>query len=605
MPVLSWSSWRPRQIGALMVLVLGPMLALQGCAAPGPVPPDATIVVRAKGVPWSGVGPVMELRVDAQPVGRVEVRSTTGQDYRFVVDHLPASSAIDVVFLNDAQAGGGDRRLLVERVHVQGVPLDLAQSQVVYDRGAIGVASLVPGRSELARAGTLRFSGPPACPTGSPSRTACIVPVVRAPTGCDTGQFCSVVGLNVKFSQGQPLSDIPMVQDLGVRWVRDWELPSAIEPSPGRFVAMPEGLKRRLEYYRDHGIGVVYIMQLGNEQAYPNQPYEPVAYGRRAVEIARQLRAIGVRFVLEIGNEPHNEITKVFGGQWQGKLPSAWLSHYAGMVREAVRQVKAHEASVKLLSDDDMWIIHYWLLEAGLPPDLDGFAVHPYHPGYPELAAVAHDTDWTAPFQVVDPDRSVASAVRRLREQGAARFGRTPEIWVTEVGWTYGGQEPSTVSEQVMAAYLPRSFITLAAAGVESVQWFSSQDSVDGPFGLLTNDRARRKPFFTMQVMSRELGGYRQQAQVLGSTSPAEGVHVHAFKGAKDRKLVAWSVDGARRTVRLAPTLGASAAVGMTGQALGLRRDAAGQASIEVGSDPVYITLTGPGLPGVLTVSAH
>ena len=108
------------------------------------------------------------------------------------------------------------------------------------------------------------------------------------------------------------------------------------------------------------------------------------------------------------------------------------------MVQAAVNEVKTFDPAVRLLSDDDMWVVHYWFLEAGLPRNLDGFAVHPYTPGIPERAAIAADTDWVRPFTAVDPDRSFTSAVRRLRDQGTAKFARTPEVWVTEWGWPVG-----------------------------------------------------------------------------------------------------------------------------------------------------------------------
>ena len=114
---------------------------------------------------------------------------------------------------------------------------------------------------------------------------------------------------------------------------------------------------------------------------------------------------------------------------------------------------------------DDMWVLHYWFLEKGLPPDLDGVAFHPYVNNVPEIAAVSPDKDWAKPFTLVDADRSFNSAVRRLREQCQLKMGRVPELWITEWGWPPKG----TVSEGMVAAFLPRAFITSAAAGVEAL----------------------------------------------------------------------------------------------------------------------------------------
>ncbi|HSB22609.1 MAG TPA: hypothetical protein VLE94_05805, partial [Burkholderiaceae bacterium] len=219
-----------------------------------------------------------------------------------------------------------------------------------------------------------------------------------------------MIGLGVKFSQGQPMRELPSLLDLRVRWVRDAVHWPRIEPSPGRYEDFDPAFARQLEFYRQHDIGLVALLTLGNPRAYgggPAAPYDPRAFGDFALHVARRLRAAGVRFVLELGNEPHNSVfAKALGGAWNGRAPSPWVDHYVRMVAAAVRAVKDFDPSVKLLTDDDLWVVHYWYLQAGLPRTLDGFAVHPYTPGPPERAAVAHDTDWTRPFTVVDPDRS-------------------------------------------------------------------------------------------------------------------------------------------------------------------------------------------------------
>src|SRR5208282_1294229 len=84
--------------------------------------------------------------------------------------------------------------------------------------------------------------------------------------------FSRMVGLNVKFTQGEPMSDLPLLSELGVHWVRDTIGWAEVEPSP----------------------------------ANPVHDYDPEAFGRFAAVAARMLHDAGVRFVLEVGNEPHN-----------------------------------------------------------------------------------------------------------------------------------------------------------------------------------------------------------------------------------------------------------------------------------------------------------
>ena len=393
----------------------------------------------------------------------------------------------------------------------------------------------------------------------SPCAVALAMPWAQA-APAPARKFGDIVGLGVKFSQGQPASDLDQLPELGVRWVRDVVDWGSIEPTAGRYVDFSGPFKQRLAFYRRHGIGLVTLLTLQNDRAYPATPedaarrWDADAFGRFAAVVARMLRAEGVRFVIEIGNEPHNSLlAKTLGGAWNGKPPSPWLSHYVRMATAAVREVKAVDANIKLLSDDDLWVVHYWYLEAGLPSALDGFAVHPYTPGIPERAAVAHDTDWARPHQLVDADASFTSAVRRLREQGRAKLGHTPEIWLTEWGWPVreGAGVRGSVPEAIAVAYLPRAFVLAAAAGVEVLCWFSSQDSVDGPMGLTRNGGQRRSTYQAFKTMSAQLGDSSLLRQVAGAQQPTSGLQAYLFDGPQGCKLVAWSADARPRHLPL------------------------------------------------------
>ena len=406
-------------------------------------------------------------------------------------------------------------------------------------------------------------------------------------------KFREIIGLQVKFYQGQPQSDLPSLSDLRVRWVREeigWD---QIEPSPGRYREFPPALKERLAYYRQHDIGVVFLLAYSNSVAYPAtreapyRPADPEAFGRYAVEVARILRAEGVSFVLELWNEPHNSLRPLVGGAWNGKPPSPWVDHYVKMVREAVKQVKSFDPTIKLLTDDDMWILHYWFLEAGLPRELDGFAFHPYTKGNPEEAAVDFYTDWVKPFTVVDPDRSFGSAVRRLREQGQTKLGKSPEMWITEWGWPIGGNSgKGEVSEEVLAGFLPRAFIMAEAAGVQVMCWFSAQDTVDGPMGLTTNDGKRRKSYYAFKTMSEQLGDYVLVRQVGGAKHPTSGVQAFLFHGVRDDKLVVWNVDGSQQHL----ALHGATAIDALGNPVSPEQGYSGGARISFGSAPIYVS---------------
>lgn len=432
----------------------------------------------------------------------------------------------------------------------------------------------------------------------APSAAQSDARVPRAPRAEHKPAFRESVGLNVKFTQGQPLSELPMLSDLGVHWARDTVDWATLEPAPGKFAKFPAEFEQRLAYYKAHDVGVVFLLGYQNEAAYPATPDEPlrsidpVAFGRYALAVARGLREANVRFVLEIWNEPHNfAIRKLASGSWNGAPPAPWLEHYLKMANEAVQQVKDFDASIRLLSDDDMWIIHYWYLERGLTKRIDGFAFHPYTLSFPERAAVDQSTDWVKPFTVVDADASFRSAVRRLREQGQKKLGKVPEMWATEWGWAIGQKSPyGPVSEELVAAWLPRAFVSAAAASVKAVCWFSARDSVDGPMGLVTNDGVKRKSYFAFKAMSEQLGDSTFVKQVFGSEHLTRGAQGFLFQGPHDARLVAWDEDEQSVRLELSGELGAAQVVDGMGRSVQPALDERGVRYLTLTRSPLYVS---------------
>lgn len=414
-------------------------------------------------------------------------------------------------------------------------------------------------------------------------------------------KFRELLGLGVKFAQGEPVANLANLKELRVNWVRDTVLWPAVEPVRGEYKAFAPEFRSRLDFYRTNNIGLVFLLAFGNSLAYPpgpnnpNGPVDPGAFARYAVEVARQLKASGVRFVLEIWNEPHNFVLRpLVGGEWNGKPPSPWVDQYVRIVRETVRQVKAFDAGIRLLSDDDMWVLHYWFLEAGLPAELDGFAFHPYvneSAAGPEVTAVTSTTEWTRPFTVVDADRSFVSAVRRLREQGLAKLGRQPQLWVTEWGWTMGQKTPyGPVTEDMLAGLLPRAFIVAEAAGIEGLCWFSSQDSVDGPIGLIANDGRKRKSYFAFKTMAEQLGDFEYLSQRLGANHPSTGVQAHLFRNGARHKLALWSIEPTPRLLVLPDAMPEVSAVDALGRDVPLESTPNFARGLRFSSAPIYLS---------------
>ena len=412
------------------------------------------------------------------------------------------------------------------------------------------------------------------------------------------------IGLNVKFGQGQSLDELPMLLDLGVRWVRDhlpWRL---AEPRAGQRDAGPPAWRRRLDYYRAHDIGLVCLLGLSNEQAYPPtntdrfRPIDPEAFAAHALATARELRAAGLRFVLEIGNEPHNGVLhQMLGGDWAGRPPAPWLDHYVRMVQAAVAQVKVFDPTVPVLADDDLWVTHHRYLDAGLPAALDGFAVHPYVNGGPERT-IDPQADWMRAHRIADDDRTLASAVRRLREHGEQALGHRPQVWFTEWGWPVGTPAPKFIDEGLQAARLPRAFIVAEAAGVEALCWYSSHDAGEGSFGLLHGRGQRRPAYSSLRTLNRELGDWQWAAQVIGADHPTTGLQAHLFRRGEQAKLALWNADEREQVVSLSGPLRRWRGVNGLGQAAEPRGIVGGSAEWRVGALPLYLAGDADALAG-------
>lgn len=411
--------------------------------------------------------------------------------------------------------------------------------------------------------------------------------------------FRNTLCLGVKFSQGESLGDLKNLAELKVKWVREEFSWGSLEPQPGKWrTGFSVEFLQRLKFYREHDIGVIFLLGYGNSKAYPNDALNPAnsvdakRFASYAVHVAELLKFSKVRFVLEILNEPHNQLPKLLGGSWQGKAPSPWVDHYVHMARETVTAVHAVDPTIKLLTDDDMWIVHYWFLEAGLPKDISGFAIHPYTgTGDPEHTAVGYDTDWTRPFNVVDADRSFRSAVRRLRDQGKSKLGKIPEIWITEWGWAADGVKQG-ITEATLTAYLPRAFILAAAAGIKTNCWFSSQDSVDGPMGLTRNNGSKRDTYYAYRTLSGQLGSYTLTRHVFGFDHPTDGIQGFLFESVHGRKLVVWNVDGAAKVMAFPDQKNTANAVDALGRLVAMPERGPGIRQIKVGAMPIYISGT-------------
>jgi len=366
-------------------------------------------------------------------------------------------------------------------------------------------------------------------------------------------KFGETVGLVVHFNQGETLNHLADLKNLGVKWVRDEESWGGVEKQKGKYT-WPTKRKKRLKFYKENDIGVIFALTYAaNKNVYPDDPYNPKGFGAYAVAAARLHKEAGVDVVLEIFNEPHNfGLMKKYGGKWYGSADCPWIDHYIKMANEAIKQTKAYDSKIKLITDEDVWTNHYWYLAGNLDKRLDGFAIHPYtfhgHTPGPEKAHFGQGTEgWMKGWTIIDGDRSMRSLMRRLRAEYLEKIGRPMEMYITEWGHPVGGKgykKGEKMTEDDIAAYLPRAYMSGVAAGARVVCWHVSQDMGDGPMGLIRNDQTKRKSYYALKTMVEQLGEYRMIKQLSGMENTTKGVQAYLFEGDAGYKLVAWNIDG-------------------------------------------------------------
>jgi hypothetical protein len=205
---------------------------------------------------------------------------------------------------------------------------------------------------------------------------------------------------------------------------------------------------------------------------------------------------------------------------------------------------------------------------------LDAMGMHAYS-AYPPLAPPEAEGPYvTRLFHEVPLDDKVAAFRAALDDAGRA----DAPIWITEIGWPTG---PFGVSEREQASYLVRASLIAAAAGASLVAWFNLGDGPaagafppEDAFGIVRGDGSRKPAHAALATLTGALGDYRVEECAYGEVARCD------LRGPRGRALALWRVEGgssepaapwARRRIDL------------------LGGEAAAEASVDVGPDPVYL----------------
>lgn len=424
-----------------------------------------------------------------------------------------------------------------------------------------------------------------------------LCPAVAAPFG-DT------FGMVVKFSQGQPASQLQALPELGVKWVRDTVPWADVERTPGEFTPFPTEFRDRLAFYKKHDIGVVFILAYANTRAYPLSGPDRLAsfnadhMARYALWVADQFKAAGVRFALEVWNEPHNfQMREFLGGHADGRPPSPWMTHYARMIRAVSAKVKSRHPDAPILSSEDLWEAHRHLAETGLlPEDFADIGIHPYvhgpHDG-PEFLAPPMAQRLKGLLGLEAAAESFDAAQRALREFTKGKTGTMPDLWITEWGWRIGwAVNAGTLDEQGVAAMLPRAYMVGAASGAKATFWFSMHDSVDGPWGLIDSRQVTRPAFKAMRVMNQQVGRMTLTGWLGGQAPNKPGVCGMVFQKGTERKVALWNTTNHDVDIEIPLRWAVGEVVAGFGANIQPQRTASGW-RLKVGRMPLYVSTSG------------
>ena len=126
----------------------------------------STVVVWARGTKVSGIGPLMQIRLDDEVLAEIDVATEAFAPYTVQIQQMSVPRRLSVVFLNDAIKEDQDRNLYIERVevvcaaqcqesHINAKQMDASAGVASADREA-----KLRGAWNLSNEGALSFSHP-------------------------------------------------------------------------------------------------------------------------------------------------------------------------------------------------------------------------------------------------------------------------------------------------------------------------------------------------------------------------------------------------------------------------------------------------------------
>lgn len=216
-------------------------------------------------------------------------------------------------------------------------------------------------------------------------------------------------------------------------------------------------------------------------------------------------------------------------------------AHYAAIVAEAYDVARSTDPSLAIglsvKATDVRWMGE--AIRSGAAGHFDFVALHPY-----ERIGMLPDGNELSFLGTVSTVRAMLAATSPAQASVPVRF--------TEAGIPIGVSgrtfDRSTVSPEVQAQTLVKTYVMGLAQGAESIAWYDPTDGdyradapSEPPYGLVTRAGVTRPAYTALGTLIANLG---QRPTYLGALTWRAGSYGFAFADDTDLVVIAWSRDG-------------------------------------------------------------
>jgi hypothetical protein len=383
------------------------------------------------------------------------------------------------------------------------------------------------------------------------------------------------LGVNIHFTDPQP-GEVKMIADAGFRWVRmdlKWDV---TEHERGRYdFGEYDRLVKALDEYK---IQVLFILDYGNplytNGAPPRTAETRQAFARWATAAAKHFSNRGI--IWEIYNEPN---VSMF---WP---PKPNVSEYVELSLAVGRAFRSEVPNEKLIGPAVSGIDFRFLdacFKGGLLDYWDAVSVHPYRQHDPETAVVEY------------------CRLRKLISAYRFRSGSNRMIPIISGEWGYSSVWPG-MTEEKQGERFAREMLTNVANEIPISIWYDWRDDGSDPkdpehhFGLVRNayrpgqDQVYEpKPAYrAAKTFSEFFDGYifSQRLQV-----GRDDDYILVFTKAGEQRLAAWSTTASAHRINIPIETGEFKVTRHTGEPAGSVSSGQTGISIEVSTQPVYLS---------------